>query len=352
MSATAQAYLNTRVTAMSLQLLDAAELAAVSQFDLPALAERFGLGALLDEQLRAETKARAVEQTLLHVLLADLIVLIRPMAAAERGLLLAWGRKYALFNLKTLLRGKLNGLDQAEIRENLFELPERVRLSNQELYRAENVLELLRVLEDGPLRLIARQARESYEQHRDPFVLEAAVDQRFYAELARQAMQLRGPKAAAVQSLIGAVLDRMNVLWLLRFRFSFRLSPSEAFYQLVPSQRLLYRDRLLSLANIDDFADVLAAMPAPLDKLLEGSPSIIEVQRRVGGMLIEECRRTLKGGQDGVARALAYLILREHDLQQLYALIQGRLLALPQEVVDIAVELAEPHCPNGLAVAV
>lgn len=351
MSNSDQAYLQTRVTAMSVRLLDAPALASLAQLDLQALAERLQLEPILDEQLPPRTKARAVEQTLLQRLLADLAVLTRPMAAAERGLLLAWARKYALFNLKTLIRGKLHELDQAHIRENLYELPARVRLPHQELYRAENVLELLRVLERGPLRVIARQARESYEQHRDPFVLEAAVDQRYYAELARQGMQLRGSEAPAIQHLVGTVLDRINVLWLLRFRFAFGFSPSEAFYQLVPSKRLLHRDRLLSLANIDGFDEVLAAMPAPLDSVLAGSPSIIEVQRRVGAMLIDECHRTLKRGRSGVARALAYLILREHDLHRLYALIQGRLLGLPQEVVDIAVELAEPHCPSGIAVA-
>jgi V/A-type H+-transporting ATPase subunit C len=351
MSATDQAYLNTRITAMAVQLLDAQTLAALSQLSLPALAERFALQPLLDEQLPPRTKARAVEQTLIHTLLADLAVLVRPMPAAARGLILSWARKYALFNLKTLIRGKLYELSQTEIRANLYDLPERVRLPHQELYRAENVLELLRVLEHGPLRLIARQARESYEQRRDPFVLEAAVDQRYYAGLARQAMQFQGADAGAVRQLVGAVLDRMNLLWLLRFRFSFGFSPSEAFYQLVPSKRLLHRDRLLHLANIDEFEQVLEAMPAPLDHLLADCRSLIDVQRCAGDMLLEECRRTLASGRSGVARALAYLILREHDMHQLYALIQGRLLGLPQEVVDIALELAEPHCPIGMPMA-
>jgi V/A-type H+-transporting ATPase subunit C len=345
MSVAAQAYLNTRITAMAVRLLDLAALTGLSRLPLPALAERFGLDPVLDEQLPVRARARAVEQALVHLLLADLTVLMRPMGADGRGLLLSWARKYALFNLKTLIRGKLNGLPQAEIREQLFDLPARVRLPHQELYRAENVLELLRVLESGPLRLIARQARESYEQRHDAFVLESAADQRYYAELARQAMQFPGQAGQPVQQLVGAVLDRMNLLWLLRFRFSFGFSPSETFYQLVPSKRLLHRDRLLTLANIDGFEQVLAALPAPLDAVLAGSNSLIEVQRRAGAMLLGECRRALAGGRSGVARALAYLILREHDLQMLYALIQGRLLGLPQEVMDIAVDLAEPHCP-------
>jgi V/A-type H+-transporting ATPase subunit C len=287
----------------------------------------------------------------LQRLLADLAVLIRPMDADERALLLAWARKYALFNLKTLIRGKLHELDQGEIRENLYDLPARVRLPHQELFRAENVLELLRVLEGGPLRLIARQARKSYEQRREPFVLESAVDQRYYAELARQAGRFQGERERAVQELLGAVLDSTNLVWLLRFRFSFGLSPSEAYYQLVPSKRLLHGARLLALADMESFEQVLQALPEPLDRLLADSTGLMDIQNRSDAHLMESCRRTLARGRFGVTRAMAYLILRERDLKLLYVMIQGRLLGLSQEQIDSAANLGSPSGLSGLAAA-
>jgi V/A-type H+-transporting ATPase subunit C len=48
-----------------------------------------------------------------------------------------------------------------------------------------------------------------------------------------------------------------------------------------------------------------------------------------------------------VARALAYLILRESQLRSLFALTQGRLLELPTPLVEIAVGLTDPICPSG-----
>ena len=347
MSATSQAYLNTRVTAMSTRLLACEQLFALAQLSLPELAERFELQPLLDDQLSRRAKSRAVEQSLIRLLLAELAILIRPMAAPERGLVLAWGRKYALFNLKTLIRGKLYDLDQTEIQDNLYDLPERDRLVHQELFRAENVLELLRTLEQGPLRSIARQAREIYERKRDPFALEAAIDQRYYAEMVRQAMQFQGENAMPLQQLLGAMLDRVDLLWLLRFRFSYGLSPSESFYQLVPSPKLLHRDRLLQLANLDSFEQVLEALPTPLDALLAGSTGLIEVQRRLGAHQSTQARRILASGRSGVARALAYLVLRESDLLVLFSLVQGRLLGLSQTLIEIGVELTEPNCPVG-----
>lgn len=345
MSAARQPYLNTRVTAMSERLFERADIQAWCEFSLDELAERFDLRVLLEDGVDRRIKGRAVKEALINTLLGELRVLIRPMDAVGSGLVLAWGRKYALFNLKTLLRGKLYDLDPQEIRSNLYELPEYVRLPQQELFQAEGVLELLRTLEQGPYRLIARQGREVFEQKRDPFALEAAIDQRYYAEMVRRLLQFRDENVLELNHLLGAILDRVGLLWLLRFRFSYSLSPSETFYQLVPSVRLLHRDRLLVLVNLETFTEIIEALPEPLRSELAGSNSLIEVQRRLGQYVTREARRILASGRSGVARALAYLILREHGLLALFSLVQGQLLGLPRDLIEIAVELTEPNCP-------
>ncbi|NEV61853.1 V0D/AC39 family V-type ATPase subunit [Thiorhodococcus minor] len=339
-----QAYLSTLVSAMSTRLFGAALMSGLSQRSLQSLSDTFGLGPILDEQPSTTAKSRAIEQSFIHMLLTELRVLIRPMNANERGLVLGWGRKYGLYNLKTLIRGKLYELDPKEIRANLFELPSDIHLSDQDLLRAENVLELLRQLEAGPHRQIARQAREVYEQQRDPFALEAAVDQRYYIGLARRIMAFSNDHLASLRRLLGAELDRVALLWLLRFRFCYQLSPSETYYWLVPSMRLLTRERLLQLANLETFDQVLKALPSPLDAVVAESKTIAEVQQRIGRYTSDETRWVLARSQSGVARALAYLMLRETDLMLLFAAVQGQLLQFPEKTVQVALELIEPSC--------
>jgi V/A-type H+-transporting ATPase subunit C len=342
-----QAYLNTRVSIMATRLFTPEVIASLAQQGMDELAAGFGLTALLGEQLTSRGKSRAVEQALIHTLLSELTTLVRPMAAKERALVLTWARKYALFNLKSFIRGKLYGLDPSEISENLYELPPNVQLPQQALFGAENVLELLRQLELGAYSLIARQAREVYEQKREPFALEATIDQRYYVELVHQVMQFEGDALRALQDLVGAILDRVNLMWLLRFRFSYQLSPSETFYRLLPSFRLLNRDRLLVLVNLNNPEQVIEALPPPLDALLSGSTNLVEIQQRIGRHMAGQGRRTLRHTRCGVARALAYLVLREIDLSTLFALTQGRLLGLPHDLVEIAVALTDATCPFG-----
>jgi V/A-type H+-transporting ATPase subunit C len=346
-TAASQAYLNTRVSMMASRLFAPTLVASLAQQGLDELAARFDLAPLLDEHLPSRARTRAVEQALIHTLLCELTILVRPMSSTERALVLSWGRKYALFNLKTFIRSKLYDIDPAQIRENLFELPPNVRLPHQALFQAENVLELLRQLEQGPYGLIARQAREAYEHKREPFAVEATIDQRYYAGLARQVMQLHDDSLRPLQELVGALLDLVDVMWLLRFRFSYQFSPSETFYQLVPSFRLLSRERLLQLVNLDAFEQVIEALPPPLDERLAGSRNLIDVQRSMRRYMASAALRVLRYSRSGVARALAYLVLREMDLAMIFALVQGRLLELPREMVEMAVELADASCPIG-----
>jgi V/A-type H+/Na+-transporting ATPase subunit C len=338
----AQAYLNTRVSVMAARLFAPGLIERLPHLPLPALADEFGLAALLEDQAEPAVLRRAAEQSLFQLLLSELLVLTHPMNAVERALVLDWGRKYALYNLKTLIRGKLHDLDRREINDNLFELPAHIRLPDKELFGAENVLELLRQLEAGPQRHIARQAREVYEQQREPFALEAAIDQRYFIGLVRRAQVFDEPHREWLRRLISAELDRIGLLWLLRFRFTYGLSPSETYYWLVPSMRLLTRERLLHLVDLDSFEQVLEALPEPLHSLCADCRSIAEVQPRLARHAIDEVRLVLARSPSGVARALAYLMLRETDLLRLFAVIQGRLLGFDDQIIQHALAQIEP----------
>lgn len=340
MSAAAHAYLNTRVSVMSTRLLDPIRANELLGLGLADLAERLELQSVIEDQLSAHAKVRAVEQALIQTLLTEVSILIRPMNPAERALVLSWTRRFALFNLKTLIRGKLHDLDPEAIRRDLYDLPPGLRLRRDELFRTENVLELLRVLEHGPFSLLARQAREVYEQKREPFALEAAIDQQYFSDLVRQTMRFQGDSLQPLRRLMGALLDRVDLLWMLRFRFAYGFSPSETFYQLVPSPRLLHRERLLDLVNRENLRQLLDALPEPLAERMADAEDLIDVQRRIIAHQAAETRHILTQSASGVARAMAYLMLREMDLMLLFALLQGGLLGLPRDVIESALD---PH---------
>ena len=330
-------YLHTRVSVLAERLLAPDEGRRLAGLDLEQLGCRFGLEAALEETLPATIRNRAVERSLIRALMSDLSLLIRPMYGEARELVLYWARKFELYNLKALIRGKLSGEDEHAIEDNLYDVPDALALPHTALLRTESVLELLRQLEKSPYRVIAGQARQVFEERHEPFALEATIDQSYYAGLVKRARELQGVDSKEVQQVVGLQLDQLNLSWLLRYRFSYGLSPSETYYQLVPSARKLYRGTLLTLVNLPDFEKVIQSLPQPLNEVLAGLDSTVAVERRMEQHSAHLLRQLLRHSPSAVARALAYLILREMDMKRLFAAVQGRILLLRPEWLQDAI---------------
>lgn len=345
------AYLNTRISVLADQLLSSAELSQLPTLSLDELSRRYSLAPLEEEGLPVSIRLRAVEGALIFTLLSELTLLVRPMYGGARELVIHWARKFELYNLKALVRGKLNGLEEQEIEANLLDLPEFLTLPHHALLRTESVLEMLRQLEQGPYRAIASQARQVFEEHHEAFALESTIDQRYQAGLVKRVRQLAGADLKETQQVIGLQLDRINLLWLLRYRFAYGMAPSETYYQLVPSILQLHRERLLKLVNLPSIERVIEALPEPLSHLLAQAGDSEEVEARMEAFTWEKTRAIVAHNPSPIARALAYLILREFDLKMLFMVVQSRMLGLDDAVLRQAMHLPVTDAGPGRSMA-
>lgn len=328
-------YLDTRLSIMAAELLPEPALRDLIEQPLDS-----GIGRVLG--VDADTVADnplLVEHALSRQLLADLAVVLRPLAGPAREFFGFWARRFELANLKALIRGKLRHLPNQEIERQFHETPGFTRLPMDQLLRAEDVTELLRQIEAGPYGAIARQARRALEEKHDSVALEAVIDQRYYLGLVQRARQLPPPERAALNRLLGVQLDRLNLGWLLRYRLAYGLSPTETYYYLIGHGRVLGRDLLLGLVEMSDLDSVLAALPAPLTQRLADAADIFTVEARMQAWVREQARALLRGNGPTAARALAYLLLRDSQLRRLRAVLQGKRLGLDQALIHQATGL-------------
>jgi V/A-type H+/Na+-transporting ATPase subunit C len=332
-----QAYLKTRVGIFSGRLLDTEDIERYKAMSLKQLAEALDLAPIIDEPIELRQKSRLIEQALLRRMMSELAVLLRPLSGRARGLLLYWPRKFELYNLKTLIRGKLNDLAMDEIRDNLHDLPENIRLPHETLLHAENVLEMLRQLDQGPYALITRQARHVYEEKNEGFSLDAAIDRLYFTGMQRHINLASSIDKRGLQKVIGSMIDRQNILWLLRYRLVYRFSPSEAYYLLIPSGGRIQRDQLMELANLEGLHTLIEHLPANFRRLIEDAENITAVRQRLDRFVADELRKLMRYSPDAVVSALCYVVARDMDMMRLYALLQGKLLQMSPTLVDLAV---------------
>ena len=340
-------YLNTRTTLMSSQLLGIAEIDALIEKPLDQLGRDFQLERMIADLPPGADLGRLLEKTLIRILMVELSVLLRPLDGPARNILIHWARKYELFNLKAIIRGKLQGLHFDLIKGNLHELPSLISLPHEQLLRTENIQELLRQLETGPYSDIARQARRVYEERNEPFSLDATIDQRYYPSLLRQIRRAQPDDRPSLYRLIGGLVDQQNLNWLIRYRFNYELSASETYYLLIPFGLQLHRDQLLTLVNLDSIEQVIESLPPPLAAALAQATSPMEIEQALQEKAAVQVGHCLKHERSAVCRTLAYLVLREIDLKKVFAITRGKALELDQELIRTTVGMTGPkHTPD------
>ena len=328
------AYLDTRVSLFSGRLWHDPALAALVGVPDDAMSDALkqrgfpllGAGSAY-EAGREDT--RSLEQRIIAQILDETRVLIRPLSGEARSFLTFWTARFEMSNVKTLLRSKLTDERPAVVLARLTPMGAFGQLDHPDLSHAEDLGELLRRLEAGPFAGIVRHARRAFEQTRDPFNLDAALDHGYYEGLIQRARPLEDTVGNPFRTLMANLIDRINLVWLLRYRFNYKLPPAQVYYLLVGSHYGLPSSRLQELAALDSFEAVLAALPAALQSQLAGATDIPGVFGRMESAAAEQARRVLRSRGPAIARAFAYLILRERDLRGVRAVLRGRHLGLP-----------------------
>ena len=148
--------------------------------------------------------------------------------------------------------------------------------------------------------------------------------------------------ADAAHRLMGTVIDRINLDWLVRYRFVYGLSPTETYYYLIRHGHQLHRERILHLVELESIEAVVQALPAALRETLAPAHTALMVEQLMDGLVRRRARHDVRYSRSMVTRAIAYLILREHQLDSLRALILGTRLGLAPALVTQALSL-EPE---------
>lgn len=348
-SAAAQfAYLHGRVSVLSERLLGTdtlQKLIVCSRDEEKTHLELAGLGQLAEVDVEGTSR---LEQTLITHLIDEAVVLAHALNGTARDLLVYWVRQFELGNLKAIIRGKMAGQPVDTIRDQLIDIGQFATLPVEDLLRTDDMAELLRRLEATPYSDIARQARRVYEEQQQLFALDAAIDRRYLAGLTKRAKSVGSGGGEALRSLIGVNVDRINLSWLLRYRFAYNLAPAETYYLLVPSGFRISPTQLRELAQLGSIEEIVSHCPPEVRGLLEGMTSTTEIDRALERESLRIAELTLHRTAFNLARAFAYLVLRRHDLNQIHAILKGKRLAIDPALINHATGLAAQEAAGSV----
>ena len=137
--------------------------------------------------------------------------------------------------------------------------------------------------------------------------------------------------------VLDELLDRYNLLWLLRYRFAYELSPARSFYLLTTTGRKLNATRLMQLVKLDSIEAVIAALPDPYRERLAGLARISDMETVMEYHALTVAADMLRTEANLVARTFSYILLREAEVRFLQAIIKGKRLELDRTLIRQAV---------------
>jgi V/A-type H+-transporting ATPase subunit C len=268
--------------------------------------------------------------------LADTVARVaRSVPLAARRFIERWARRLLLSDLKTILKGKVLGRSEAQIRSEVLDPESLGDVPLGSLLGASGLEEALELLESTRLSHWIRAARRIHERDPTLFGLHAALDRLYHAELSSEVGRLDPSDRDVVHPIVALEIDSVNLVWLLRYRLNYQLSPAESYYLLVPATGRIASEELKALVRLDSLEEILGRIrTAPYRDRLRGSPSIPAVENGLRRLRTEQARRCLRSAAFTAGEALALLVLKELEIHDIAAVIEGSRLGAPREDIQ------------------
>ncbi|MDR9435788.1 MAG: V-type ATPase subunit [Thiohalophilus sp.] len=280
---------------------------------------------------------RQLHQLFLH----EVTLLLRATTGALREFVIQWLRQYELLNIKTVLRARAYGEPIDSTRITLLDIGGYASLSAETLLAAEDVNEIFRVLEHYNYAGLAQKARRNYQEQQNIFDLEAMIDRQYFVDLMQHFQFLDPAHKKALQPLLGMQLDRVNLLWLLRYRLNYGMDTSHIYYLLAPTGRWLDKAVLMTLLHQDTMEEMLQQLPPAWHKTVAGKQQLTRLENAADQLLQNYYMGLFRRSPDSVVRLVCYLWLRQHQLKQVAIIIKGRELGLESSMISDAAGLED-----------
>ena len=285
---------------------------------------RAGVTGILERGVTLAAAERAV--------LSSLVDAHRRAALLVQGggvdLVLEMARRMELDNLKAILRAKARGEPAEAVRPLLVPLGGLSDLPIEELLRAEDPEAVARGLAQTEYDRVLLGTLPRYATEHSLFPVEIALDLHYYRQLWSVVQGLRGLDRRVVDRIMGIRYDALNVDWIIRYRLVYRLSPEEVFNYTLPYGRRIDDDDVRRAASSEGIDGIAAALPDPYRALLlsvtRGPDPVGQAGVALQRYLVAVARSSLAGYPFHLGVAVAYLWLKESEVHDLRAIMEGK----------------------------
>ncbi len=252
---------------------------------------------------------------------------------ATRSLLVAYGRRFELANLKTVLRARHHEVPWE--RGAAFLTPLRhTRLPWRALFEAPTTEAVARRLEGTPF---GPPLLTVLEQHGDaaPFRFEVALDLAYFQDLVRRIERLGGRDGRRARTFVGDWIEVENLSWAFRYRRLAGLTPEETINYTLHRAFHAGLDAVRRVVTGSTVAEEAARLGYAIDPEAPEDEALAALERSAGQRRADAAEHLFLGAPFDVGAPLALLALRETEVRDLVTLIEGVAAGLRRDAVTV-----------------
>jgi vacuolar-type H+-ATPase subunit C/Vma6 len=270
-----------------------------------------------------------VESRLRQYLARGLRAPLRFLPASTRELLDWRWRHLELDNIKMILRGVDRGASAERILSTLVPLGPDSDVVWSNLAQAVSVAAVVEQLRGTFYGRALRPALDRYAEEHRLFALEVRLDLEYHRRLLELIERLGGQDRRAAERFLGFMIDSQNVIWALRYRIYYHLSPEEILnFTLVRGVRVrpaLMQEIAVGADPVDVLEDVWDGKLGDLEDLrrLSHEQVLARAESLFNRYVYRQAIKTLQGFPLSFGIVLAYHALLELEVYDLVTVLEA-----------------------------
>jgi V/A-type H+-transporting ATPase subunit C len=264
--------------------------------------------------------------TLLYAnLFQDYVKIIHALNGDLQKLFILIYQRYELTNLKTVLRGLSSQVPSEEIAPLLLPTERYLLFSKEELLALRNVHDVIDHLQDSFFQYPLNRALPRFEKEHEFFPLEMSLDLHYYRTLWDTIQTIGEPEREIIRTIIGMLIDVLNVSWIIRFKEHYQFSPEEILnYTIHHGHVFRLRDRR-KLAEAQGSAEIIAHLQqSPYGKMLSGDESLQTLHIVLARYVMAQLAKYFQRQPFQIGVILGYLYLKEFEVSDLLTIAEAK----------------------------
>lgn len=292
-------------------------------------------GPFLTDLLYTTLTTRRVEYEIRKHLAHDFKTIITYAPPYAQPLMKQLFRLYEVDNLKAVLRGIAINATWERVRYMLFPMDTFPTLPYQSMVEAKSIPAAVEIIRNTPYNRTLSLAMDRYLSENSLFPIEVALDLDYWQSVWQEVNNLPATDREISKSMIGLIIDRINLTWAARYRIYYHLSEEEIINYTLGFGYKIDDEFIRAIASDHELPSlVIQAYPKIVDTVsfkktpIENLPLLeVSLQR----LFMEKCKAAFIGSPFNIGVMQAYLFLLEFEVQDLIVLLEAKSLGIPSE---------------------